>query len=81
MSAIWVETFDDQCALITFYDYQQNSHSDSSFCKETIEKFGEQETSMILLADGAYSSIENMELAAECNIELITDRPTWEITG
>lgn len=27
---------------------------------------------MTLLADGAYSSIENMELATECNIELIT---------
>lgn len=67
-----VETFDDQGALITSYDYQQNSHSDSSFCKETIEKLGKQETSMTLLADGAYSSIDNMELAAECNIELIT---------
>jgi hypothetical protein len=67
-----VETFDDQGALITSYDYQQNSHSDSSFCKETIEKLGKQETSMTLLADGAYSSIENMELATEYNIELIT---------
>lgn len=67
-----VETFDDQGALITSYDYQQNSHSDSSFCKETIEKLGEQETSMTLLTDGAYSSIDNMELAAKYNIELIT---------
>lgn len=67
-----VETFDDYGAIITSYDYQQNSHSDSRFCEETIEKLGKQETPMRLLADGAYSSIENMDLASECNIELIT---------
>ena len=33
-----VETFDDQGAIITGYDYDINSHSDSQFCKETIEK-------------------------------------------
>lgn len=67
-----VETFDDNGAIITAYDYQPNNHSDSSFCKETIEKLGQQETPVTLLADGAYSSIENMELASENNIELIT---------
>ena len=67
-----VETFDENGAIITSYDYQANTHSDSSYCKETIEKLGLQETTTTLLADGAYASTENMELAAENNIELIT---------
>lgn len=67
-----VETFDDHGAIITSYDYQKNNHSDSSFCKETINKFGKQETPTKLLADGAYASTENMEIASEYNIELVT---------
>ncbi|MDF1618798.1 transposase [Petrocella sp. FN5] len=67
-----VETFDKNGAIITSYDYQQNSHSDSSFCKETIEKLGVQETQITLIADGAYASVENVELATDNNIDLVT---------
>lgn len=67
-----VETFDKNGAIITAYDYQQNSHSDSQFCKETIEKLGLQEKKTILLGDGAYASVENTKLALENNIELVT---------
>jgi len=67
-----VETFDQNGAIITAYDYQVNSHSDSSFCKETIEKLGVQETETTLIADGAYASVENVELAANNNIDLVT---------
>lgn len=67
-----VETFDENGAIITSYDYQENSHSDSSFCKEVIEKLGIQETETTLIADGAYASVENVELAANNNIDLVT---------
>lgn len=67
-----VEAFDENGAIITSYDYQTNTHSDSSFCKKTIEKLELQETTITLLADGAYASTENIELAAKNNIELIT---------
>lgn len=67
-----VETFDENGAIITSYDYQTNSHSDSSFCRETIEKLGVQEQTVKLVADGAFASTENMELASQNNIELIT---------
>lgn len=59
-------------SIITSYDYDVNSHSDSSFCKETIEKLGLQETKTTLIADGAYANTENVDLAAENNIELVT---------
>jgi hypothetical protein len=67
-----VETFDEKGAIITSYDYRENSHSDNSFCKEIIEKLGTQETKTTLLADGAYASVDNVELAANNNIDLIT---------
>ena len=67
-----VETVDENGSIITSYDYAVNSHSDSSFCKETIEKLGKQETKTTLIADGAYASTENVDLAADNNIKLIT---------
>ncbi len=67
-----VETIDEKGSIITNYDYEVNSHSDSSFCKETIEKLGKQEEPVTLITDGAYGSLENVELASENNINLIT---------
>ena len=67
-----VETTDEKGSIITNYDYEVNSHSDSSFCKETIEKLGKQEEPVTLITDGAYGSLENVELASENNINLIT---------
>ena len=67
-----VETFNDDDAIITSYDYQTNNYSDSKFCKDVIEDLGEQEISTVLIADGAYASIENTAAALKNNIELIT---------
>ena len=67
-----IETFDEQGAIITGYDYDINSHSDSQFCKETISKLGHQDEAATLLADGAYASTGNHEQATQNNIELVT---------
>jgi len=67
-----VETFDSKGAIITTYDYENNSHSDSKFCKTTIDSLGPLEHATILLADGAYASAQNSELATQNNIELVT---------
>ena len=50
-----LESFDENGAIITAFDYQPNSHSDSEFCKETIEKPGPQEERITIITDGAYS--------------------------
>ncbi len=68
----FVETFDEENAIITSYDYQANNHSDSHFCKEVIEDLGEQAIPTTLIADGAYASVENVKLADENNIDLVT---------
>lgn len=53
-------------------DKKTISPNSLKFCKETIAKLGKQENTTTLIADGAYGSIENVELAAENNINLIT---------
>ena len=67
-----VETTDEKGSLITSYDYQPNSHSDSHFCQKTIEKMDRQEEKTTLVADGAYASVANEAAATEKNIQLIT---------
>lgn len=68
----FVETFDENGAIITSFDYQQNTHSDIAFCKDVIEETGKQEETVTLIADGAYGSAETVQLAQDNNIELVT---------
>lgn len=63
-------------SVITNYQYEQNTHSDSEFAKETIGLLGKQEDHVILTADGAFSG-EAIEKAAESNnIEIINTNLT-----
>lgn len=66
-----VETFDSKGSVITDYAYEANSHSDSSFCRETLEAMGRQEETVTLIIDGAYSGTTNQELAERNNINLV----------
>lgn len=65
------ETVDENGSVITEYQYDVNTHSDSSFVKDYIEEAPNGETTA-LIADGAYDSTENRKLAADKNIGLIT---------
>ena len=72
-----VETFDGKGnSVITGYGYEQNSHSDSAFCRETIASLAAEEGSRpqgvptMLIADGAYGGTGNQKLAKENNIDL-----------
>lgn len=58
--------------VVTDYAYEQNIHSDSQFLKEHLEHMETPEETVILVTDGAYSGTENMTLAKEKNIDLIT---------
>ncbi len=67
-----VETTHEKGTLITAYEYQPNSHSDSRFCQKTLEQMGHQEHKTTLVADGAYASVANEAAAREKNIQLVT---------
>lgn len=67
-----VEDFDGEGnSVITNYSYESNNHSDSAFCKETIENIGKTEDRINLMTDGTYGGTENQELAAANNINLV----------
>lgn len=59
-------------SIISDYDYEVNTHSDSQFLKESLKGLGEQEETLTLVADGAYAGEENIATAKEKNINLVT---------
>lgn len=59
-------------SVVTEYRYEQNNHSDSQFIHEHLEQMDKQKEKTVIVADGAYSGTENIQLAANKNVELIT---------
>lgn len=66
------ETVGKNGSVVTDYEYEPNIYSDSQFLKDRIEELPEQEETIQMITDGGYYSNENMELASEKNIQLIT---------
>jgi len=58
---------DKKASIITDYDYQANTYSDSQFLKDSIEDSVKQTKTLTLLADGAYRGEENKAKAKEKN--------------
>ena len=66
-----IETVGEEGSLITGIRTEQNTYSDSQFCKDYIDqKEGDAPETMI--ADGAYGGFENQNLAEGKNINLVT---------
>ena len=66
-----IETVGEEGSLITGIRTEQNTYSDSQFCKDYIDqKEGDDPETMI--ADGAYGGVENQNLAEDKNINLVT---------
>ena len=59
-------------SVVTEYPYEQNVHSDSQFMWEHLKQMDEQKETSVMVADGAYSGTETIQLAADKNVELIT---------
>ena len=59
-------------SVITDYDYQPNTQSDSNFLEERLNNLEKQEETVTIVADGAYAGADNAELAKEKNIEIVT---------
>ena len=59
-------------SVVTDYEYEPNIYSDPQFMKDRLEELPVQEEQALMVADGAYYSKENVQLASEKNIELVT---------
>ena len=66
------ESVGENGSVVTEYQYDQNNHSDSQFIREHLEQMDKQEERTVMVTDGAYSGTENIQLAADKNVELIT---------
>lgn len=66
------EAVDENGSIVTDYQYEKNTTSDTSFLREEIDKTPKQEETMALIADGAYAGKELTGLAAEKNIGVLT---------
>ena len=67
-------------SLITDFEVDKNTHSDSAFCQEYLEKRDETSEPETVIADGAYGGKKNLEKAAAVNTNLITTALTGKTT-
>ena len=66
------ETVSKNGSLITDYQFEQNTYSDSRFLQDNLRKTEHQKEASILVTDRAYYGVDNTKLAASKNISLIT---------
>lgn len=71
-----IEASGENGSIITDYQYAQNVCSDSKFLKEHLEETEKQDTTVTVVADGAYAGQTNEELAKEKNIDVTTTNLT-----
>ena len=66
------ESVGEDKSIITDYQFDANTHSDSDFLKEHLESVERTPGRNTLVTDGAYSSEANRQLADDKNIDLVT---------
>lgn len=67
-----IETVDEGKSLITEINFEKNTYNDTQFCHDYLESRKDTETKEIMITDGAYGSPENLALADEKKVDLVT---------
>lgn len=80
-SANVVEISGENGSIVEDFQLEQNTHSDSQFMKESIERMGVQEEKVTIVADGAFSGYGIQKLAEQNNIEIINTNLTGRETA
>jgi hypothetical protein len=68
------ESVGENGSVITDYQFEQNTYSDSQFLHDSWEKMDTQEEAVILATDGAYPTPENQKLAESKNVQIVSTR-------
>lgn len=66
------ETVGKNGSVVTDYQYEQNIHTDNHFLQDTLSQMERSDEGIILVTDGGYDGQDNMELAKEKNVILMT---------
>lgn len=74
------EASGEEGSIVTDYQYEQNTYSDSQFMKDALKETARQDTPVTIVTDGAYSGQENEQLANDKNVTLVTTNLTGRET-
>ena len=66
------ETVGKNGSVVTDYQYDKNTHTDSLFLQESLSAMEKSEEEIILITDGGYDGQDNIALAKEKNVRLVT---------
>ena len=66
------ETVGKNGSVVTDYQYDKNTHTDSQFLQESLSAMEKSEEEIILVTDGGYDGQDNIALAKEKNVRLVT---------
>ena len=66
------ESVGENGSVITDYQFEQNTYSDSQFLEDTLTKMEPAEEPIIFSTDGAYPTPANQKLAEEKNVHIIS---------
>lgn len=66
------ETIGKNGSVVTDYQFDKNTHTDSQFLQETLSAMEQAEEEVILVTDGGYDGQDNIALAKEKNVKLVT---------
>ena len=75
-AANFEESVGENGSVVTDYQFEQNTYSDSQFLHDSLEKMEEQEETVIIATDGAYPAPENQKLAESKNVQVISTNLT-----
>ena len=66
------ETVGKNGSVVTNYQFNKNTHTDSHFLQDTLSAMEKSEEEIILITDGGYDGQDNIALAKEKNVKLVT---------
>ena len=66
------ETVGKNGSVVTDYQFDKNTHTDSHFLQESLSAMEKSEEEIILVTDGGYDGQDNVALAKEKNVKLVT---------
>ena len=66
------ETVGKNGSVVTDYQYEQNTYSDSQFLQDSVSKMDKADEEIILITDGGYGGGNNTMSANEKNVTLLT---------
>lgn len=66
------ETVGKNGSVVTDYQYDKNIHTDSQFLQESLSQMEKSEEEIVLITDGGYDGQDNIALAKEKNVKLVT---------